>query len=454
MSWALRLPAWIRTTSASLKGRLLIFLLGAVCLAAALQAWSSYRTALQEADQIFDYHMQQMALSLGGSLSGGVHDSNDDMELVIQAWTAEGLQVFQSTARARMPARAVLGFSNVTVNDHMYRVLSVQSGGQTVQVAQELAVRERLARRLAVRTVVPVAAMVPLLMIVVGWVVSHSLAPVERVRAQLSRRAADDLAPVASEGLPAEIQPMVGEFNSLLGRVQQSFEAQQHFVADAAHELRSPLTALKLQVQLLQRAPDEAARQLAQTRLAAGIDRASRLVEQLLLLARHDTQGAPRQPVVLAPLVEQVVGEHAAAAQARGIDLGLARLDAATVPGQPDALAVLMRNLVDNAIKYAPEGGKVDVSLVAEPGTREVRLRVEDNGPGIPPQERERVLDRFYRSPDRPQEASGSGLGLSIVNAIAERHGARLVLDASQALGGLRVDVVFASADAAATPSV
>ncbi|MBV8604875.1 MAG: two-component sensor histidine kinase [Pelomonas sp.] len=437
------LPAWARASAASLKGRLLLFLLAAVCLAAALQAWSSYRTALQEADQIFDYHMQQMALSLGGSLGGGVQSANDDMELVIQAWTAEGLQVFQSTGRARMPARAVLGFSNVAVNDHMYRVLSVQSGGQIVQVAQELAVRERLARRLAWRTVLPVAAMVPLLMIVVGWVVSHSLAPVERVRAQLARRAADDLAPVASEGLPAEIEPMVGELNSLLGRVQQSVAAQQHFVADAAHELRSPLTALKLQVQSLQRAHDDAARQLAQARLAAGIDRATRLVEQLLLLARHDNQAAPREAVALAPLVEQVVAEHAAAAAARGVDLGIARLDAATVAGQPDALAVLVRNLVDNAIKYAPEGGKVDVSLFAAPAPT---LRVDDSGPGIAPAERERVLDRFYRSPDRPQEASGSGLGLAIVDTIAGRHGASLLLATAEPLGGLRAEVRFPAA--------
>ncbi|HEY4084096.1 MAG TPA: ATP-binding protein [Burkholderiaceae bacterium] len=423
---------------ASLRRRLMLFLSAAVCAAAVLQGLSSYRAALAEADQIFDYQMQQVAHSLGGGLGGGVIHAEDELELMVQAWSEQGLQVFQSAGQARLPARAVLGFTEVRGDDgHHYRVLSVLTGGQVVQVAQDLVVRQKLASRLALRTVLPIAVMLPLLMIVVGWVVSSSLAPVERVREQLAARRAEDLAPVSATDLPAEVQPMVSEFNALLGRVKQSFEAQQHFVADAAHELRSPLTALKLQVQALQRASDEGVRATAQQRLSAGIDRASRLVEQLLLLARQETAPLQMQPVDLSALLRQIMIEQTPAAQARAINLGLVRADAVQVTGQSDALAILMRNLLENAIKYTPEGGRIDVSLSP------AKLTIEDSGPGIPSEDRERVFDRFYRSADAALAAGGSGLGLAIVKSIAERHGARLSLEPSATLGGLRVDVAF-----------
>ncbi|HEX2013219.1 MAG TPA: ATP-binding protein [Roseateles sp.] len=425
----------------SLRHRLMLFLLLAVGLAAVLQASSAYRTALQEADEIFDYQMQQTALSMSGATPGRSQAMPEELELIIQGWSVDGLQLF-AQPRARLPQRAVLGFANVRGEDgKQYRVLSMQTGGQVVQVAQELAVRSRLAGRLAWRTITPIAIVLPILMFVVGWVVSRSLAPVERVRRQLATREAEDLSAVGEEGLPVEIRPMVRELNSLLGRVRQAFELQQHFVADAAHELRSPLTALKLQIEGLQRAGDEAGRAQAQARLAAGVERASHLVEQLLLLARQETPGGARQPVALEPLLRRVLSEQVPAAQARNIDLGLLRADAAQIQGQPEALAVLLRNLLDNAIKYTPAGGKVDVLLLDEGA--QVRLRIEDSGPGIAAEERERVFDRFYRSGEAQAQTTGSGLGLAIVKTIADRHGAQLLLDRSEALGGLRVDVLF-----------
>ena len=432
-------------TAPSLKRRLMVFLLAAISIAALVQGISAYRTALQEANEIFDYHMQQMALSLGG-VNGGGRGAQDDLELVVQAWTAEGLQVFQSTARAGLPQRAVLGFADVEAQGRRYRVVSVQTGGQVVQVAQELVVRERLASRLALRTVTPIALMLPALMLIVGWVVSRSLAPVERVRAQLAKRAAEDLSPVGEGGLPAEIKPMVQELNSLLGRVQQSFTAQQHFVADAAHELRSPLTALNLQVQALQRAPDEPTRALAQTRLAAGIARASHLVEQLLLLARQEADGSEHRPVALEPLMRQVMAEMTTAAQARQIDLGLLRADALSATGNAAALATLLRNLLGNAIKYTPEGGRVDVSLLQGDGGQGALILIDDSGPGIAEADRERVFDRFYRTADAAEQAHvvpGSGLGLAIAKVIADKHGATLSLGLAPTLGGLRVELLM-----------
>nr|WP_314543438.1 ATP-binding protein [uncultured Massilia sp.] len=432
----------------SLRGRLLWFLLAAITIAAVAQAFIAYRTALQDADQIFDYHMQQMALSLRSRIpltsteeTANVETpvaGNDD--LVVQVWSPDGVQVFKSVSHARLPQRAVLGFSNVRANGTTYRIFSIQANSQTVQVAQDLAVRRSMASNLALRTLGPIAVMMPILMLVVWWVVSGSLEPVARVRKQVASRQADDLSPVSEAGLPDEVRPLVHELNLLFGRVRTAFDAQQHFVGDAAHELRTPLAALKLQVQSLERANDNPeARRVAIGRLGAGIERATRLVEQLLVLARQEASATPHQNVDLAGVAKRAVADLVGLAQARSIDLGLQRADSADIQGQPDALMILARNLVDNAIKYTPNGGTVDVSVVADKGA--VRLTVEDSGPGIPPEERERVFDRFYRVPG--SDAAGSGLGLAIIKSIAQQHGATLALGASARLGGLEVTVTF-----------
>jgi two-component system OmpR family sensor kinase len=450
----------------SLRGRLLWYLLAAITIAALAQASIAYRTALHDADQIFDYHMQQMALSLRSGTplsnteaqqriaaqaaeseaqdSAGPGGDNDDM--VVQMWSPDGVQVFHSVSRAKLPQRAVLGFSNVKSNGTTYRVFSIQTANQTVQVAQDLAVRRNMAGNLALRTLGPIAVMMPILMLVVWWVVSGSLEPVARVRSQVASRQADDLSPVSDTGLPDEVRPLVQELNLLFGRVKTAFDAQQTFVADAAHELRTPLAALRLQAQSLDRAESPEARKLAVSRLTAGIDRATRLVEQLLVLARQEATaagGAATRPVDLAELARRTVADLAGVAAAKGVDVGVQQADAATVEGQPDALQILLRNLVDNAIKYTPSGGTADISVRNEvvEGAAQVTVTVEDSGPGIPPEERERVFDRFYRVAG--SEAAGSGLGLAIIKAIAERHGASLALGQSARLGGLAATVTF-----------
>jgi len=438
----------IRALTGSLRARLLWFLLAAIVLAAGAQALVAYRTVLKEADDIFDYHMQQMAQSLRAGLPpsaavGGIGSGEQNFEFVVQVWTADGVRIFESAEQAALPQLAVLGFADVRARGTTYRVFSMQTSGLVIQVAQDMAARRDMAGALALRTVAPVALMAPLLMLVVWWVVSRSLAPVARVRKQVASRQADDLSAVSDEDLPDEVRPLVQELNLLFDRVRHAFDAQKHFVADAAHELRSPLAALKLQVQGLQRAPDDAARELAVSRLVAGIDRATRLVEQMLALARHEASmaaGARPQPVDLAEVARLAISDVVAAAQARRIDIGIAHADAeAVVDGQPEALRMLLRNLIDNAVKYTPEEGRVDVGIAAVGSA--VELSVDDSGPGLPEEERERVLDRFYRSGE-PQ-APGSGLGLAIVKSIADLHGAAVVLAASPSLGGLRVLVRF-----------
>ncbi|MDR0201004.1 MAG: two-component sensor histidine kinase [Delftia acidovorans] len=445
----------------ALGTRLLMFLGAAIVLTALLQGLLAYRNALLQTDTLFDYQMQQTAFALRAGLPvdargrpQGTPPEDENHEFIVQVWTNEGLRIFESALGAALPQMAVLGFADVPARGTVYRVFSLQTRSQVIQVAQDMRVRRTLARDAAWQSLLPIALLAPVLALAVWWVVRSSLAPVQRVRRELATRRPQDLAPVPAEGLPDEVRPLVAELNALLQRVGQAFEAQQEFVADAAHELRSPLAALKLQLVALQRAPDAAAHDEAVQRLAAGIDRATRLVEQLLTLARQEAQGttpdaasAPPAGVDLREVVEQALADQAVAAQQHGLDMGVSESpqlqQSFSVPGDAQALQMLVRNLLDNAIKYVPPGGRVDVGWRSDAQGR--ALVVEDSGPGIAEGEREQVLRRFVRGPSASAgpQSQGSGLGLAIVQTIAERHGARLLLDRSPTLGGLRVQVFW-----------
>lgn len=436
----------------SLRARLTWLLLAAIVVMAALLAFVAYHSARSEADEIFDYHMQQMALSLrtGLPLPGRMglpdstpeaHGAEEEFDFLVQVWSSEGLTLFQS-APAALPQRAVMGFSNLKAQGRAYRVFSMASRGQVIQVAQDMAARSEMAGTLALRTVAPIAIMAPSLMLLVWWLIGSSLAPVDRVRRQVASRQPDDLTPVGETGLPDEIRPLVHELNLLFGRVSRAFEAQQRFVADAAHELRTPLAALKLQALGLHRAANDRDRETAVRRLTDGIDRASRLVEQLLALARQQSlpasNGGPA-PVALTDVVREVIVELEPRAHARRIDLGLLPSQDLPILGHIDGIRILLRNLVDNAIKHTPEGSAIDVSV--QRGSDGINVSVEDNGPGIPPQSQARVFDRFYRMPGQASE--GSGLGLAIAKEVVDMHRGRIELDRSEKLGGLRVVVMF-----------
>ena len=440
----------------SLKRRLLWFVLIAIGLAAVLQAVTAYQSALQQADAMFDDHLQQVARSLRGGvplgMAPGEEDDGTGFDLYVQIWSQDGTQVFRST-RSALPPRAVLGFSEVEANGNRYRVYTLQTQLQTVQIAQDLSARTARARTLALRAVLPFAGLTPLLMLAVWWIIRRSLAPIERTRRVVAGRAADDFSPLAGSELPDEVRPLVDELNLLFGRVRNAFDAQKNFVADAAHELRSPLTALKLQAQALRHtAGDPATQEAGLTRLNQGLDRAIHLVEQLLLLAREEANtgqvsGSASQ-VELHTVVALAVADVLPQARAKNMDIGLVPTPEAellTVQAQAEALRILLRNLLDNAIKYTPVGGQVDVSLHRQDG--QAVLSVEDSGPGITEGDRPRVFDRFFRASDAAP-ASGNGLGLAIVKVIADRHGASLALSQSERLGGLKVEVVFPAAEA------
>ena len=441
----------------SLRARLTGALLLAVLAFAALQAAVTYRTARAETEALFDAQMQRIALSLSGSLGAGAlsddapaADTPAAREMIIQIWRADGVMLYRSPQGRLLPPQTVIGFSDTVAGGEPYRIYALRTATQVVQVAQQTEARGRMAGQLALRAVLPVALLAPVLMLIVWWVVGRAIGPIERVRRQVAARRPDDLAPLPTAGLPAEVRPLVGEMNGLLTRLSDAWDALTHFTADAAHELRSPLAALRLQAQSLQRAPDDATRAIATERLLAGIDRATRLVEQLLALARQEgaARDAPRTPVDLVALAHAAADDARPEALRRAVALALDAPAPAMVQGQPEALAVLLRNLLDNALRHTPEGGQVRVQVVpAAQGAGPV-LAVDDSGPGIAPEDRDRVLARFYRVPGTP--GHGSGLGLAIVAAVAERHGARLHIDASAALGGARIAVCFAPAAGAA----
>lgn len=435
----------------SLRARLLFFLSIAIVLTAVVQTVVAYDTAHVQANGVFDYHMQQMAMSLRGGLAASAPnapsrepDDGHATDFVVQIWTVDGVRVFQSLPAAPLPEKSELGFSEVRSNGVDYRVFSMRSSNQVIQVAQDLNLRAAMARTLALRTVAPILVMAPVLMFIAWAVVNASLAPLARVRRQVASGQPDDLGEVSADGLPAEVIPLIHELNLLFARVRRTFEAQSSFVADAAHELRSPLAALLLQVQGLERAKDEDARAHAVGRLRAGIDRATRLVEQLLALARQQALSASSplsDAFRLEDVVRQAIVDAAAVASTREIDLGLSHADHDFVAGNEEALRILVSNLLDNAIKYTPAGGAIDVEVRRRDGR--IELSVDDSGPGIPVVERERVLDRFYRVAGTDAGPSGSGLGLSIVKTIANMHKAVLAFESSSRLGGLRVVLSF-----------
>lgn len=431
----------------SIRLRLLLLLLAMLALVALLMGALTYRTVLAETEALFDYQLRQMALSLRdqGEIAPDQARAlgDEQLDFVIQIWTADGRSIYASRAHSALPARALLGLADITVDGHTWRTYSVATGQRVIQVAQPRQIRRRLAADAALRSVAPLLGVAPLLALAGWWLAAFALRPLAALAAGVRQRDAGSLEPLPVSGLPDEVAPLVQALNALLQRLGHALGGQRAFVADAAHELRSPLTALKLQITLLERAASDTERRAATQGLAEGIERAARLVEQLLALARHEP-GAPPvpvEPVDLAELVRATVAEMVPLALARGTALSLQAERPVTLQGDAAALGLLVRNLVDNALRHTPAGSPVALSV--EAAAEGARLQVDDAGPGIPPADRERVFDRFYRR--APGDTEGSGLGLAIVRGVTEQHGARVTLGDSP-LGGLRVTVLFPTA--------
>ena len=428
----------------SIRKWLLLWLLSGLLLAVLVAAVGVYMRARAEANDLFDYHLRQMALSLPEAsyeLPPGVGSEELEAGFVVQIWDRSGVRLYFSRPTATLPQFAQLGFTTVSTPDGEWRVFSLAVRNNVVQVAQPMEVRRALAAGMALRTIAPLLALLPVVGVLIWFTVGRGLRPLNRVAGEVGERSPAALQPIAEAGLPDEARPLVIALNDLLGRLARALETQRAFVADAAHELRTPLTALQLQVQLAERARTDPERAAAFARLGEGLRRAGHLVEQLLTLARQEPQAATRalERVALDEVARQVVAEHVLLAEDKSIDLGVSRAEAVAIDGDPDALRVMLGNLVDNAIRYTPAGGKVDVGVASEQG--HALLSVADTGPGIPQQDYGRVFDRFYRR--EGSGVSGSGLGLAIVKNIAERHKAAVTLAPTQGDTGLVVTVRF-----------
>jgi two-component system OmpR family sensor kinase/two-component system sensor histidine kinase QseC len=415
-----------------------------VALISLLAAGVTYRRVLSETSTLFDYQLRQMALSLRTQITLAprieVPPDQSDTDFVVQIWDVFGARTYLSRPGLPMINQTVLGYADLSLRGEAWRAYGLQTADGVIQIAQPVRVREGLARAAAERVVIPLILLLPIMIGAVAWIVSRGLLPLRFVTTEVQRRDVRSLAPLNTRNLPLEIEPLVGELNRLLDRLQRAFSAQRAFISDAAHELRSPLTALRLQLQLFDRAPDEAARVEARSRLGAAVERAIHLVEQLLALARSEPQDASPgfETVDLSAAAAEGISDAHELALSRHIDLGLDATPNLEIHGDREALRVLVRNLVDNAVRYTPPHGSVQVRCSSTPD--EAVLEVTDTGPGIAPADRERVFDRFYRR--AAAQESGTGLGLAIVKAIAERHGARVSLSEAPG-GGLRATLSF-----------
>ena len=428
----------------SIRRKLLVALLAALVVTGLAASGATWFEVRRQADQLFDYHLEQMALSLADQPLAASAELLPQLGLgqdyVVQVWDAGGVLAYISKNGAPLPP-ASSGFDNIAVDGQNWRVFTFEAPDRTIQVAAPAALRSGQASSMALRILVPILATIPVYGLIIWLIVGEGLRPLSEIARAIRRRQPASLEPLPQAKLPEEVAPLVSELNALLERLRDALDRQKRFTADAAHELRSPLTALQVQLDMLGRArtPDDT--RSALEALRAGMKRAARLVEQMLTMARLEPNAQLAQPstVALDTLAAQVAGELEPLAEARRIELRLERLESAQLAGDATALHALARNLVDNAIRYTPAGGVV--RLAAFPEESSALLVVEDSGPGIPPEERARVFDRFYRLPG--SSAEGSGLGLAIVRQVADAHGAEISLDDAADGQGLRVTVRF-----------
>jgi two-component system sensor histidine kinase TctE len=309
-----------------------------------------------------------------------------------------------------------------------------------VQVAETLGKRSRLATEIIKGVLLPQFVILPVAVLLVWLALARGIRPLADVQQRIRRRDSTDLSPIETGGVPDEVAPLVDSINDLLQRLDHTIAAQRHFLADAAHQLKTPLAGLRMQAELAARdiaagRGDAATMTHSLNQIAVSTQRAAHMVNQLLAMARADAaagQVLQRRPVNLAALVRSVVRDFVAKAMDRHIDLGYEGPDDDAPPaglmlfGEPVLLGELVRNLVDNALQYTPAGGTVTARVVPDPFGQVVVLQVEDTGPGIPPAERDAVFRPFYRA--LGTQVDGSGLGLAIVLEIAQRHGATVTL--------------------------
>ncbi|PTT24751.1 ATP-binding protein [Pseudomonas sp. HMWF021] len=439
-----------RRLSDSVQARLSVTLSLAILVVALLAGAFAFISALDEAHEMQDESLRQVALLFDRQhmtlrYPGGEQIVGDDEEsrVIVQYLADSSKAVGTDDASIPLPFPPTLndGLSTLNIAGENYRVLvRTTLAGERIAVAQEADVRDKEARESAWRSLLPFLILFPVLLLVVGDLVRKLFRPIAALSAEIDQRDQQALHPIEEQHLPSEIRPFVVAINRLLRRVAQAMEMQQRFIADAAHELRSPMTALSLQAERLAATPMAADTRQSFEPLAQGIERSRNLIEQLLALAAAQSLAQRSETVVsVHGVFRRVLEDLLPLAENKGIDIGVDSVEDVQVAINELDLFILIKNLVDNAIRYTPAGGRVDLSVeMAEQGAL---IEIKDSGPGIGTAEQALVFDPFYRSLGTGE--AGSGLGLSIVRAIAERIGARVSLSFVDEVAqrGLRVSL-------------
>ena len=440
----------------SLRWRLLFAVCLVVLLIWGLTGVLTHNKALHEAEELMDGHLAQRAHLLLALLADnedrldglgerlvGVRPAKDNVyepPLEFQFGRADGTILLRSGNAPDLPITGMPGYSDILRKKASWRILNMVSpeGRYRIQVAQSIDVRNLAAFEVASQAILPVALILPVLLLLLYLSIRRGLRPLDQLATDVASRGSDNLSPLPNAPVPTEVRPLVAALNRLFFRVGLALENERRFTADAAHELRTPLAALKIQAQVARLSEDAQTRGHALRQIEAGVDRATHLVDQLLRLAKLDPLSSLPSPkrLDLNGIVREVVDGMAADDRAaRRIVMILP--DAATIEGDPGLLAIAVRNLVDNAMRYTPPGSTITIGVRADADG--VSLAVSDDGPGVSPLDLPRLGKRFYRSQDNTTE--GNGLGLAIVTRIAELHGARLVC-ANPPTGGFVARIV------------
>ena len=442
----------------SIRGRLLGLLLLTLAGTWSLIALVTYRDTHREIDVLLDAHLRQATRMLVSQTELEIDDDPDPEEIEIAAdepdtpyGTSVAFQVRNADDGALLlrSANAPLaplagktpGFSDTKAGGTHWRVYSAWGPEHETMfhVAEDHAAREAIARNVASRTLWPLIAALPLFGLLIWWVVGRALRPLDSLGEELASRAPLDLRPVQGEPLPVELAGLVGRLDELLRRIRDSLDSERRFTSHAAHELRTPVAAMRAQTEVALAAGDPAERNAALRRSLQACDRMSRLVTQLLVLARADEAATPSADTLcrLDALAEQVLADVASEELTEGVTLSLDAPAPVQVNGDSALLEALIRNVAENAVRHGGHGARVRVAVAARGG--HAMLTVEDDGPGVPPEVLEQLGRRFFRGPEA--RAIGSGLGLSIVARIAELHRGSVRFGSGPGGRGFKVEV-------------
>ncbi len=445
----------MRRVARSLQARLLILTLGAVIVVWGAVVAATWRDARHELDELLDGHLAQAAaLLVVQQMSDFDEEAPRNGAPALHRYAPKvAFQIFHEGQlvhrSSNAPTRALLtsfhpGFETVRIDGISWRVFATQHPrtGVQVYVGEQTASRESIFEAVLRSLLWPMALALPALGLAVWAAVRWGMGPLLTLRQQLNERHPQALQAVAVDGLPIEMVPLVESLNALFGRVTRLMESERRFTADAAHELRTPIAAIRAQAQVAQGAASGEARREALDNTLAGCDRASRLIDQLLILSRLDSGDVPpTQRLDMGLLVQGVMADLAPQALAKRQQLSFDAEPGLHIMGNDVLLAVLARNLVDNAIRYSPASARVSVTLRHRGA--DVELDVQDSGPGLTAAQQQRLGERFFRVPG--SEQSGSGLGWSIVRRIAALHQGRVRVTDADA-GGLNVTVLLPAA--------